>query len=74
MREIRLIVNADGTMQTDFSGFLGKTCLVEAEKLRVALQALGITVNQTNFIAKPELDIALQTTQDEQQQITQEGS
>jgi hypothetical protein len=56
MHEIRLTVNPDGTTQTDFSGFVGKTCLAEAEKLREALKALGITVSETNFIAKPELD------------------
>lgn len=66
MHEIRLTVNPDGTTQTDFSGFVGKTCLAEAEKLREALKALGITVSETNFIAKPELDhnvIQLQSQQ-----------
>jgi hypothetical protein len=74
MREIKLTVNPDGTTNTDFSGFLGKSCIEEAEKLKTLLASFGIRVEETNFVPKPELDIALQTTQDEQQRITQEGS
>ena len=74
MHEIRLTVNPDGTTTTDFSGFVGKTCLAEAAKLRQALLALGITVNETNFTPKPELDIAITTTQEQAERITQEGS
>jgi len=74
MREIKLTVNPDGTTNTDFSGFLGKTCLAEAEKLRAALQALGIQVEETNFMPKPELDVPITTDQVDTTRITQEGS
>ena len=73
MREIKLTVNPDGTTQTDFSGFVGPTCLAEAEKLKAALAALGITVEQTHFIAKPELDVPITTNQTQSEHITQEG-
>lgn len=73
-KEITLTVNPDGTTQTDFNGFVGTACLAEAVKLAEALKAYGITVEQTNFIPKPELDIPITTTQDAATRITQEGS
>ena len=73
MREIKLTVNPDGTTNTDFSGFLGKSCIEEAEKLKVLLASFGIQVEETGFTPKPELDLTVTTTQ-EQQRIIQEGS
>ena len=55
-KEIKITINPDGSSQTDFSGFLGKACLVEAEKLRQALASLGIVTSQVSFQGKPELE------------------
>lgn len=73
MHEVKMTVHPDGTVQTDFAGFVGPTCLAEAEKLRAALAALGITLEQTNFIAKPELAVPISLSDQEQQTIHQEG-
>lgn len=70
MREVKLTVNPDGTTNTDFSGFIGKSCLAEANKLRQILASYGIKLEETNFIPKPELDIPI--TQDEAAPITQQ--
>jgi hypothetical protein len=68
MREVRVTVNADGTTKTDFSGFVGPTCLDEAAKLRQLLASrFGIQVQETSFVAKPELQQA------EEQQRQREG-
>jgi hypothetical protein len=74
MREIRLTINPDGTTQTDFSGFVGKTCLLEADKLRELLSQFGIQVEETAFTPKPELDIPITTSQAETTRIAQEGT
>ncbi len=72
MREIRITVNADGTTTTDFTGFVGPTCLAEAETLRQLLaQRFGITLAQTNFIAKPELQAE---TQEQHRTSQQQGA
>jgi hypothetical protein len=55
-KEIKVTINTDGTTTTDFSGYQGPTCLDAAEQLRQLLASrFGIQVQQTNFIAKPEL-------------------
>ncbi len=63
MRKIQVTVNKDGTTSTDFDGFAGPTCLAEAEKLRELLAALGVKMQETNFIPKPELSISESTVQ-----------
>ena len=63
MRKIRVTVNKDGTTTTDFDGFVGPTCLQEAEKLREHLARFGIVIEQTNFVAKPELSMTEGTSQ-----------
>jgi Protein of unknown function (DUF2997) len=41
-KEIQIIVNPDGTMKTDFSGFAGPSCLDAAKQLRDLLAQFGI--------------------------------
>lgn len=72
MREITITVNPDGTTHTDFSGFVGSSCLAEADKLRAALEAFGIKSEQTGFTPKPELDIPITSTQQQSTHLTQE--
>jgi len=54
-KEVNVTVNGDGTTKLDFNGFVGKSCLAEADKLREALARLGITLEETAFVPKPEL-------------------
>ena len=62
-KEIRIIVNPDGTTKTDFSGFVGPTCLDAASRLRELLAQYGIQSEETQFTPKPELEAPLDNTQ-----------
>lgn len=54
-----MTVSPDGTTSSDFSGFVGPSCLDEAERLRQLLASrYGIVLQQTGFLAKPELSQA----------------
>jgi hypothetical protein len=64
MREIKLIIHPDGTTEADFSGFIGPSCLAEAERLRELLAALGVQSEVLNVVPKPELS-ASQTNQEQ---------
>ena len=56
MREVKVTVKSDGTTTTDFSGFVGPSCLDAAAQLRQLLATrYGIQSQETNFVAKPEL-------------------
>lgn len=71
-KEIKVIINGDGTTTTDFSGYTGPTCLDAAERLRQLLAQYGIQSQQTNFIAKPELTQALKNPQQRSEAQTHE--
>jgi hypothetical protein len=62
-KEIQIIVNPDGTTKTDFSGFVGPTCLDAASRLRELLAQYGIQSEETQFTPKPELEAPLDNTQ-----------
>ncbi|HYU77185.1 MAG TPA: hypothetical protein VEL31_31330 [Ktedonobacteraceae bacterium] len=71
MREVKVTVSPDGTTSSDFSGFVGPSCLDEAERLRQLLASrYGIVLQQTGFTAKPELS---QQESQQQGQRTQRG-
>jgi hypothetical protein len=73
-KEIKVTINPDGTTSTDFSGYQGPTCLDAAEQLRQLLAArFGIQVQQTNFVAKPELAQPVQDLSTGRQQEGQEA-
>jgi hypothetical protein len=67
-KEIQIIVNPDGTTQTDFSGFQGPACLDAAKRLRELLAQFGIQSEETLFTPKPELEAPLDNTQVQSQQ------
>ena len=67
-KEIQIIVNPDGTMKTDFSGFAGPSCLDAAKQLRDLLAQFGIQSEETLFTPKPELEEPLDNTQIQSQQ------
>jgi hypothetical protein len=54
-KQVNVTVNPDGTTKLDFNGFVGQSCLSEASKLTEALARLGITLEETAFMPKPEL-------------------
>jgi hypothetical protein len=72
-KEVQVTVGADGSTTLDFSGFVGKDCLLTSDKLRKALADLGLTLDDTNFIAKPELGLAglVETDMHSQHQVKQ---
>ncbi len=55
MREIKVTVYQDGTTEADFVGFVGPSCLAEAERLRELLRSLGVQSDVLNVVPKPEL-------------------
>ncbi len=55
MPKIIVKVNPDGSTIIDFEGYEGPSCMDADEKLRVLLNSLGVQVQQTSFVAKPEL-------------------
>jgi hypothetical protein len=55
MPKIIVTVNKDGTTKIDFEGYEGPSCLDADDKLQALLAAQGIKVEQTSFVAKPEL-------------------
>ena len=55
MPKVIAIVNKDGSTKFDFVGYEGPSCVDADDKLRVLLAALGVKVEQTSFVAKPEL-------------------
>lgn len=58
MHEITVTVNPDGTTVADFSGFIGPSCLAEAERLRELLAALGVHSAVLHVQPKPEMDVS----------------
>ncbi len=73
-KEIRVTVNPDGTTATDFSGYIGPTCLDAASRLRELLAQFGIQSEETLFTPKPELEAALENDQVAYRQAGQERS
>ena len=62
-KEIQITVSADGTTKTDFSGFVGPSCLDAAKRLRELLAQYGIQSEETLFTPKPELEAPLDNSQ-----------
>jgi hypothetical protein len=55
MPKVIATVNKDGSTKLDFVGYEGPSCIDADDKLKALLAALGVKVEQTSFIAKPEL-------------------
>lgn len=64
MPKVVAVINPDGSIKKlDFEGYEGATCIDVDDKLRALMSALGVKVEETNFVAKPEL------TQTQEQQF-----
>lgn len=57
-RTIKYVIDGDGNVSMHFDGFEGKSCYAEAEKIRLAFDSLGMTVDVTNVIpTKEEVEV-----------------
>ena len=72
-KEIRIVVNPDGSVTHDFVGFSGKDCLAADDALRAQLAALGIQMQTTKFEPKPELIHSQEAYQPEQSRQLEKG-
>ena len=61
MPKIIVTVNPDGTTKIDFEGYEGPSCIDADDKLRVLLAAQGVYVQETSFVAKPEMNQEVQS-------------
>ncbi len=52
---IRVVVQEDGQVKTDFTHFSGEACLIAGRRMQTLLSSFGIQMQQTAFIPKPEL-------------------
>lgn len=71
-KQVLVTVDQAGQTTLNFNGFVGQECLVTSDKLRTALAQLGITLADTNFIAKPALNVGELFEQDNSTSIHQE--
>jgi len=52
MKKITVLVDDDGNLHADFSGFPGRTCESEEEKFRRVLADLGLAVKTESVVKK----------------------
>ena len=55
MPNVVVTINADGSVRPDFVGFKGEACLAADVQLRAHLAQFGLTLEQIQVTAKPEL-------------------
>lgn len=56
-KEVTIEIEVEGNTTLDFAGFVGKTCLKEAERIRALLAARGLRIEDTNLKFKPEYEL-----------------
>lgn len=56
-RTIKFTIHRDGTVESEFSGFVGDECLQEAEALKAALRVLGLRPGPEKIRMKTESEI-----------------
>ncbi len=66
-KKVEVVVTPDGRLETNFIGFLGEECFDEAEKLKRALQAVGLEIDPLEVVKKGPGRIALETGQAEEE-------
>ncbi|MHB8928101.1 MAG: DUF2997 domain-containing protein [Bacillota bacterium] len=67
-KKVEVVVAPDGRIETNFIGFLGDECFDEAEKLKRALQAVGLEIDPAEVVKKGPERIALETGQAEEEE------
>lgn len=63
MKKVTILVDEDGNLHADFSGFPGRTCESEEEKFRKILAGLGLAVKPENVVKKTEAQIQAEASQ-----------
>jgi len=63
MKKITVLVDDDGNLHADFSGFQGRTCESEEEKFRRILAGLGLIVKTEKLVKKSENQIQAECNQ-----------
>jgi hypothetical protein len=69
MPKVVIKVGPDGSTKIDFVGYEGQSCIAADDKLRELLATLGVQVEETSFVGKPELH----AVEEIQTQQTREG-
>ena len=64
MKKITVLVDDDGNLHADFSGFQGRTCELEEEKFRRIHAGLGLIVKTEKLVKKSENQIQAECNQD----------
>ena len=62
MSKIAAIVRKDGSIDMIYSGFVGKACLVEAEKLAKQLKKLGVDLDVQKVVPSTEMNATSTST------------
>ncbi len=57
-QKIEIVVNKEGKLEVEFTGFPGELCYAEAERLEKILKKFGVSVKATELIAKSPEQIA----------------
>jgi len=52
---IHIVVKEDASVKVDYSNFTGTACLAAGKQMHALLAQLGVQVDQTTIIPKPEL-------------------
>ena len=52
-KTIKVIIDENGNLEADFSGFIGNECEGEEKRLRERLEQYGIVVKNRKIIPKP---------------------
>jgi len=53
-KNIRIDIDEKGNVRADFSGYSGDSCLLDEEKLRKALEELGLQADVQEVVPKVE--------------------
>lgn len=66
-KKVEVVVAPDGRLETNFIGFLGEECFDEAEKLKRALQAVGLEIDPLEVVKKGPERIAVESGLEEEE-------
>ena len=53
-QQINIIIGKDGGLTSNYNGYVGDACMAEAQRMAEALAKLGITLDVTEIVRKPE--------------------
>lgn len=56
MNKIRFLIDPDGRLSTHFEGFVGETCMAEAERIARALAEQGVNLDVDSLLRTGVVD------------------